>query len=256
MRVAAYLVLPLIANSVMLPVGNVLLMLIVLTFNIPYLGKVLFVAARAMRFVLLFKITGWCISASGTIVGYLVLAKMIGQPRTQLEWIALAISAGLVTTDIANRIIFFDTFEVVTETSKLTGRLTPKFVLNNIHRLSDRDWSVMVRQNFTDQNFMAILQFLSSLGLVVFVLSRLNVIHFKGPTPPSLVDCEIAILSIGGLSSLESIVFVGPVWIVIRFFAGIMLWVWAAVFLAFSMEALPKPIKSDPSKSSGNAAAA
>jgi len=245
MLAAAYFVALLAGSTVAMPLGGLFNAALGLTFAIPYLGRPLaFAFNRMIRLTLVGKLASWAISASGLVVSYLLMARAFGPPHGRYQWAAVAAASAIVVLDISWRIVMFQTFHVTTVED--VKDYMPAFIRARLHAIGPDEAAVLMRQNFADMNFTAILQLLVAFGTLLFGLANLGVLSTKTAAVPSLIDCLSVSFSFVSLAAGDTVTFVGPLWLVLRFIAGVVLLVWAVAFVGFALELLPKPGQDRP----------
>jgi hypothetical protein len=243
MLAAAYFVGLLVGSTLAMPLGGLFNALLGLTFAIPFLGRPLaFAFNRLIRLTLVGKLASWAISASGLAVSYLLLARAFGPPHSKYQWAAVASASAIVVLDISWRVVMFQTFHVTTVDD--IKEYLPAFLRARLHTIDADEAAVLVRQNFADVNFTAILQLLVAFGTLLFGLANLGVLATKTGAIPSLTDCLSVSFSFVSLAAGDTVTFVGPLWLILRFMAGVVLLVWAVAFVGFAIELLPKPART------------
>src|ERR1044071_1401752 len=245
MLALTYFICLLLGSAVAMPLGGVLHALLGLSFAIPYFGPAFaFLINRLIKITFLTKVAAWAISASGLIATYLLIAKLLGPPRGLYQWGAVAAAAAIVALDISYRIMMFRPYHVTTVED--IKEMMPKFIAARMDTLDTDERNSLIRQNFADVNFTAILQLLVAFGMLLFALSNMHYLPTKNGDLPSLLECLAVAFSFVSLAGGDTVAFVGPLWLALRFIGGVVLLVWAVAFVGFALKFLPKPVLTDP----------
>lgn len=228
----------LLGDALSMPLGGVLYMLVGLSLAIPYLGRALNLLLNGVKLSVVVKLVAWCISSSGLLGGLLLFQVLFGPPDTAFEWWILASIALYVLLRGSHRIVMFDVYNIM-DSLRGVSNFSPPFLKAGIRRLESSEISTIMRRNFADMNFIPLLQLLTSLGILLFALTNLRLLPTSAGASPSLVSCMATSLSLIGLGPSDAVVFVGPVWLLIRLFIGIVLLVWVVAFISVALDSIP-----------------
>lgn len=235
-----YLVGLLIGNAVAMPLGALINALTGVIFLVPHLGSALaIVLNRRVKITVLFKLFAWCVSSLGMVIAYAILTRLIGPPRDDLQWLAVAVAAAIVVMNLSYRILMFEPLYIPTLDD--VEPLMPSSLTAFVRGLGPQESAALIRANFANLNVTAILQLLSTAGLLLFALARLQVVLVQaGAQLPTLIECQLTTFSLLSIASGEAVPFVGAAWLILRFTLGVVLLVWIAAFVSFAIEWLPK----------------
>lgn len=218
--------------------GGAVWMLFGFTLAIPYLGRLIdLVFKRIIKLAVLIKLLAWCVGASGLVSAYFLFYTLYGPPDTIHEWWIIAGVAAYAILRLSHRIIMLEFYDIEA-TLRHVPKFSPKFLKERMPSLAPDEVSHLVRRNFADVNLSLLLQLLVSFGMLFFALSNLHVLPTNTGKLPTLVECMAAAFSLIGFVSSDT-TFTGPVWLFIRLFAGIVLFVWVIVFVTLAINSIP-----------------
>lgn len=238
LRGAGFFLIVFAFGSLGAPLGGFIYMLSGLSLRIPYLGRLSqFLLNGSVKTVGLVKVVSWCLSSAGLLYGYFLGKYFLGPPRSTIDYVAIAVPALVGVINTSYSILYFEMIDIEGYFSA-SVRFMPKHMRELLIEADDDDLIGIARRNFADMNFILLLKFLAASGLLIFSLAHLEVFGPAARELPLLTSLQYSLSPIGlGSSPTEELH--GVTWSFLRFLIGLVLLVWLAVFIAFSMDSLP-----------------